>query len=150
MKKCYLFGLIAIVFIFNSITCMAVDFTLANGANINLLAKQGQWQLFVYINSSCPYCQREITILNKLITNNAPQIAVFGFNIEQLTAVRLKDFVRQENIKFPMLQQNPASFLGIANITVVPTMVLIKPNGDILAPITGLCSLEQLEAILKG
>jgi peroxiredoxin len=150
MLKKYLKWLFFIMFTINSLNCIAVEqkFTDHDGKTINMVDYKNKWKLFVYVSSGCQYCKKEIVILNELIGAHQDKLMVFGYNTEGLNKDESHDFVAKANIKFSMLQQNPAAFIGIKHIRIVPTMVFVKPDGNILEPMAGLRARKQLEEIL--
>ena len=149
LRKCFR-KLFFVMLVINTMHCIAAEqkFTDHNGKAINFESYKNKWQLFIYVSSGCQYCRKEIVVLNELVGAYPDKLVVFGSNNEGLTNDELRDYVAKTNIKFSMLQQNPATLLRIKHIRMVPTMVIIKPNGDVLEPMVGLRTRQQLESVL--
>lgn len=101
----------------------------------NPLPAQGQWRLVNYWALWCVPCREEIPELNLL--NNIEGITVFGVNYDGKRGDELQEQRRALAISFPALATDPAGALGIARPRVLPTTLIVNPDGDLVATLAG-------------
>ena len=106
---------------------------------------RGQWLVINYWAKWCKPCIQEIPELNKL--NQArSDVTVLGVNYDGATgeelAIQVKDFA----ISFPMLIEDPATFLETSRPIVLPTTLIVNPAGTLEQTLVGPQTLESLLA----
>ena len=108
----------------------------------NPLPAQGQWRLVNYWALWCTPCREEIPELNLL--DKIDGITVFGVNYDGKRGDELQEQRRALGINFPALTTDPAGALGIARPRVLPTTLIVNPDGVLVATLAG----PQTEASL--
>ena len=110
---------------------------------LDLQALNGQWVVINYWAQWCKPCIKEIPELNAL-DSKYPQVAVFGVNYDGLTGDELAQQVSELNIDFPTLAEDPAPRLGTARPMVLPTTLVLNPDGRLAQTLVGPQTLESL------
>jgi thiol-disulfide isomerase/thioredoxin len=110
---------------------------------LDLGALQGQWVVVNYWAKWCKPCIKEIPELNAL-DSKYPQVAVFGVNYDGVTGDELAQQVDELNIGFPTLPQDPATELGTDRPMVLPTTLVLNPDGRLVQTLVGPQTLESL------
>lgn len=99
------------------------------------LPGQGKWRVVNYWAIWCAPCREEVPELNRLALK--ADIEVLGVNFDGKTGDELAEHARQLAIVFPVLPQDPAAELGIERPRVLPTTVLVSPEGEVMGTLVG-------------
>jgi len=91
----------------------------------------------------CKPCIKEIPELNQLALEY-PDIAVLGVNYDGLQGDELKQQLQQLDIQFPMLDNDPSAELGIDRPAVLPTTIILDPDGQVSQVLVGPQTLDSL------
>ena len=110
------------------------------------LPAPGQWRLINYWALWCTPCREEIPELNGV--NNAPDITVFGVNYDGKKGQELSQQRSAMGITFANLPLDPASVLGIPRPNVLPSTLIISPQGELVATLKGPQTALFLEQVL--
>jgi thiol-disulfide isomerase/thioredoxin len=107
----------------------------------------GRWAVVNYWAEWCTPCIAEIPELNALATAY-PDLAVAGVNFDGATGDELAQQLAKLGVAFPTLAQDPSPALGIARPAVLPTTLIIDPQGRLVETLIGPQTLDSLtEAI---
>ena len=120
-----------------------LDFVDTDGNGYRYSDIQGKWQVINYWATWCAPCIREIPELIRLNENN-DNVVVFGVNFDAPEGEEITRQIEKMGITFPVYQEDPAAHLGIEMPEVLPTTVLIDPEGKIAGVLVG----PQTEASL--
>jgi thiol-disulfide isomerase/thioredoxin len=104
---------------------------------------RGQWVLVNYWAQWCAPCIEEVPELNALDTAR-DDVRVFGVNYDGATGEELAEQVTRLGIDFPTLATDPAASLGIPRPMVLPTTLLLDPQGQYVTQLVGPQTLESL------
>jgi len=104
---------------------------------------QGKWQVINYWATWCAPCIREIPELIRLDKNN-DNVVVFGVNFDSPEGEEIARQIEKMGITFPIYLEDPHVLLGIQMPEVLPTTVLMDPEGKIAGVLVG----PQTEAAL--
>ena len=99
------------------------------------LPQAGQWRLINYWALWCTPCREEIPELNKL--DQSEDITVFGVNYDGKTGAALEAQRLELGITFPALDKDPAIMLGIPRPRVLPTTLIVNPEGEWVTTLVG-------------
>ena len=110
---------------------------------------RGHWTVINYWAEWCKPCIKEIPELNKL-AQERPELRVFGINYDGTTGEELARQVTELGIEFPLLAEDPAAQLGTPRPVVLPTTLIVTPNGDLAATLVGPQTLESLAAAVES
>lgn len=139
MKK----TLIALFMVFVA-SCNASESPSKN--TINALEKgvyEGRWVVINYWAEWCKPCIKEIPELNAL-DRKYEQVAVLGVNYDGNTGDQLQAQITALKIDFPTLLEDPSGVLGVALPSVLPTTLILDPDGQLMTTLVGPQTLESL------
>ena len=120
-----------------------VDFVDTDGNSYRYSDMEGKWQVINYWATWCAPCVREIPELIRLDENNE-NVFVFGVNFEAPEGEEIARQIEKMGITFPVYLKDPYVSLGIQMPEVLPTTVLIDPEGKVAGVLVG----PQTEATL--
>ncbi|MCB1853875.1 MAG: TlpA family protein disulfide reductase [Pseudomonadales bacterium] len=118
------------------------------GKRLELDQLRGQWVLINYWATWCKPCRQEIPELNAL-ASQYPEVAVLGVNFDGSLGEQLAQEVREMGIAFPVLEEDPAAALGVERPAVLPTTLVIDPQGLLRPALVGPQTLASL-ALASG
>ncbi|RLQ21979.1 TlpA family protein disulfide reductase [Seongchinamella sediminis] len=104
---------------------------------------QGQWVVINYWAKWCKPCIKEIPELNAL-DRKYEQVAVLGVNFDAVRGDELQAQISQLGIEFPILLEEPSSALGTPMPQVLPTTLILDPDGKLVATLVGPQDLASL------
>ena len=120
------------------------DFTLSDpdGVKHKLSDYRGKWVLVNYWATWCPPCLEEIPeLINFHEAHKDKDAVVIGVNFEDINPKKLKQFIEDNFILYPVLMTKPAPSSALGDIPGLPTSYLVSPKGEVVArqvgPITG-------------
>ncbi|WP_241521091.1 TlpA family protein disulfide reductase [Kineobactrum sediminis] len=105
----------------------------------------GQWIVINYWAQWCKPCIKEIPELNALDENHA-DITVLGVNYDGATGDDLAAQIATFGVSFQTLAEDPAALLGVPRPIVLPTTLIINPQGELVNSLVGPQTLESLRA----
>tara|TARA_B100000767_G_C19707043_1_gene511003 strand:+ start:546 stop:1016 length:471 start_codon:yes stop_codon:yes gene_type:complete len=125
------------------------SYRVADGSQMKLSELRGNWVLINYWADWCRPCREEIPELNVLHQRQegAPMF-VLGVNFDYLEGQELIDLVDEMGIEFPVLVDDPQVIVGYAAAEVLPTTVIISPEGKLHKVLIGPQTAETIEASL--
>lgn len=109
-----------------------------------IAAAKGSWVVVNYWAEWCKPCIKEVPELNALHTRD--DVTVLGVNFDGEEGDALAAQIEKLAIAFPTLPEDPATPLGIDRPAVLPTSLVISPEGDLIATLVGPQTLETLLA----
>jgi thiol-disulfide isomerase/thioredoxin len=102
----------------------------------------GQWVVINYWAIWCKPCIQEIPELNKLA--ELPQVTVLGVNYDGISGEELDQQLEKLGVAFRTLETDPAAQLGMARPVVLPTTLVLDPQGQLSETLVGPQTLETL------
>ena len=132
-------------------SCVLVLFLAACGGESatsgqpSLASIQGHWAVINYWAEWCKPCIKEIPELNRLAAEY-PGIKVLGVNFDGASGEELARQVEQLGIAFPLLANDPSAELGTSRPMVLPTTLILAPDGTLADTLVGPQTLESLLA----
>lgn len=110
---------------------------------LSLEDQRGNWVVVNYWAEWCKPCIQEIPELNRLAQENS-QVKVFGVNYDGLTGEELQTQAEALGIRFDLLQEDPAAQLGVPRPVVLPTTLVLDPEGNLSTTLLGPQTLASL------
>ena len=129
----------------------AVDYELpdVDGQMQSLDQYKGKWVVVNYWASWCSTCIKELPDLVSLHEGNKEKdIVVVGINFEAIDNERLKAFVTEKSIPYPVLSSEPIPVTPLGRVPALPTTYIIDPAGKVVAGEIGIVTRENLEAYI--
>lgn len=108
-----------------------------------LEALRGRWVVVNYWAQWCKPCIQEIPELNAL-ERQYDGVTVVGVNYDGATGDDLERQLRQLGVAFTTLASDPATALGTTRPAVLPTTLVIDPQGRLRETLIGPQTLESL------
>ena len=99
------------------------------------LPGDGQWRVINWWAVWCAPCRDEIPELNQLAKD--PSIVVLGVNFDGKVGPPLQVDSERLGIEFALLENDPATQLGVPRPTVLPTTLIVNPEGVVVATLVG-------------
>lgn len=138
---------IALLLTFAAGSCAPIDFEYADGAPGRYSEWRGHWVLINYWAEWCAPCRYEIPQLNAVHKASwANEAIVIGVNFDGVDGDGLPALIQRMGIEFPVVTTDPRARFGYDLPAVLPTTVIIDPNGAVAATLVG----PQTEATLKA
>ena len=99
---------------------------------------EGKWQVINYWATWCGPCITEVPELNDLAHEYSEQLVVLGVDYDAPSeADEAMASIEKMGIQFPVLTLDPAISLGIEPPTILPTTILINPDGKVRDVLVG-------------
>jgi len=130
------------------------DFTLPDmdGKAHSLSDFRGKWVLVNYWATWCPPCLEELPELEVFHSGAGGKAVVLGVNMEAIGKPRLRAFVEQQFLSFPILVagERPRRDQMIGPVEAMPTSYLVTPEGKIVARQVGQITSEAITAFIES
>ncbi|MFA7552697.1 MAG: TlpA disulfide reductase family protein [Spongiibacteraceae bacterium] len=124
--------------------CSKPDYTELNGDTGRFADHKGQWVVINYWATWCKPCITEIPELNNFAKQHADNTKLFGVDYDQSPLEQLQQNSTKLGIKFTVLRDDPSVILGYPKPNVLPTTIIINPEGKLHKTLIG----PQTEASL--
>jgi len=108
----------------------------------------GQWRVINYWAIWCSPCREEIPELNAL--NDNSELVVYAVNYDGQRGAALESQAAEMGINFSLLEQDPGAVLGIERPRVLPTTLLVNPQGAVTDTLVGPQTQESLMTVWRG
>jgi thiol-disulfide isomerase/thioredoxin len=128
------------------------EFTLPDldGKPQTLVPYRGKWIIINYWATDCPPCLKEIPELERFHQDHKDRDAVVvGVNYEDIRLPWLKDFITSVKMTYPVLRAEPGSVTPFGAIKILPTTIIISPQGELLGAQAGAVSAEMLDRYIR-
>ncbi len=128
------------------------DFTLPKlgGGEVSLSDYRGQWVVLNYWATWCAPCRKEMPELSQL-HDALEQVTVLGLAFEDALDNSFETYVRLAGVSYPILKvdvHHPPEPFGTPKV--LPTTILIDPDGRPVKTFLGPVTREQLESYIDG
>lgn len=151
-KYCFILIVISILFLFSLPACAEkADFSLKDidGKTHRLSDYRGKWVLVNYWATWCPPCLEEIPELVLFHEDHKDKDAiVLGINFEKIKVEKLRTFVDEYFITYPVLLTEPSAISPLGPVTGLPTSFLVSPEGELVAKKMGPVTVKSIEDLI--
>lgn len=133
MKQCFLI-LACIVLV----GCERPVFEVVGGSGVTASDLKDRWLVINYWATWCGPCITEIPEFNEIHHDARSDLIVLGVNFDAPSdpSMQLADLEKMK-IEFPVVIQDPAGQFGYEVPSVLPTTVIVRPDGGIAAKLVG-------------
>ena len=119
------------------------------GKTHHLSDYRGKWVLVNYWATWCPPCLEELPELEIFHNNYKDKLAVvLGVNMEGIKADKLKGFVDDQFISYPILLAGDDVSQLLGKVPGLPTSYLVNPQGEIVARQVGPIDAASIEKFI--
>ena len=129
------------------------DFTLPDlkGDPHSLSDYRGKWVLVNYWATWCPPCLEELPELEVFHSNAEGRAVVLGVNMEDIGKQRLRAFVEEQFLSFPILiaSERPTREQLVGPVDGLPTSYLVAPSGEVVARQVGQVTAQALNQFIN-
>ena len=108
----------------------------------------GQWRVINYWAIWCAPCREEIPELNAL--DDRTDLMVFAVNYDGQNGEALQSQAAELGITFTLLEKDPGAALGVERPRVLPTTLLVNPQGAVTDTLVGPQTQESLMSVWRG
>lgn len=115
------------------------------GCESDPLPGSGQWRIINYWAIWCAPCREEIPELNEL--DRSTELIVLAVNYDGKTGEELASEAAEMGISFALLEEDPRVTLNVARPKVLPTTLLVSPDGHVTDTLVGPQTREGLLAL---
>lgn len=119
-------------------------FEFSGGELSSLSDYKGQWLLINYWAIWCKPCVEEIPELNKV--GQRSDMTVIGYNFDRLSGEELANQAGKLDIRFPLVNHDPASLFGLESPSALPATMVIDPEGMFKMWLLGPQTVETITA----
>jgi cytochrome c biogenesis protein CcmG, thiol:disulfide interchange protein DsbE len=111
----------------------SIQAKLLGGAPFSLEAHQGKVIILDFWATWCPPCRASLPALSQVsaLYKDDDQVWVGSVNKERLSARGLKDFMKKMKVEFPVILDRTGRISLSYNVTALPTLILIDPQGKV-------------------
>ena len=132
-------------FVLVSIVWASLPILTGCGDKSSALPDAGTWRVVNYWAIWCAPCREEIPELNALHQDSP--LTVFAVNYDGQQGETLTQQAAELGIRFELLEQDPGPELGIERPRVLPTTLLIDPEGVVTDILVGPQTRENLATL---
>lgn len=130
-------------------SCAPMDFEYADGTAGRYADWRGHWVFVNYWAEWCAPCRYEIPQLNSFRrTLGSTEALVVGVNFDGVDGPGLLALMQRMQIEFPVMTSDPRARFGYELPGVLPTTIVIKPDGSIAATLVGPQTEDTLRAVM--
>ena len=129
-----------------------LDFTLPNvdGAPLKLSDYRGRVVVLDFFATWCRPCKKSIPHLKALQNHYGGQgVSVIGYSLDKKGASVVRPFIVDHEINFPVVLGSSSHAKRLAQVTVVPTTLIIDPQGRVVSRFEGIASEERLASTVQ-
>lgn len=108
-----------------------------DGHPISLKAFRGQWVFINYWATFCEPCLTEMPELNAFYHLHQEEAVVLGVSYEALSKEQIRAFAKAHGVEYPMLVDFRAHAEGLPSIEVLPTTLVLSPDGKLWETLVG-------------
>jgi len=133
------------------VACTPPDYRHADGAPGYYRDWQGKWVVINYWAEWCAPCREEIPELNSLYDERKNRdLLVIGVNFDGIAGADLEALIERMGIAFPVIVGTPRTHWQYPLPAVLPTSVVIRPDGSLAATLVGPQTRETIEQAMES
>ena len=109
----------------------SVDYELRDldGKSYRVSDYRGKWLIINFWATWCPPCIQEMPELERFYQQNISSAQVWGVTFEDTDKAKIRQFIEQLGITYPVLGYGQDPLTGFGTVTVLPTTFVIDKKG---------------------
>jgi len=119
-----------------------------DGVSFQIEDYRGQWLVVNYWAIWCGPCRKEVPDLNGL--DQRSDVSVLGVDWDKSPKELSQKNAADIGIEFRVTNEDPSAFLGIKRPEVLPTTLILNPEGEVVAKLKGYQPLDELLKVLPS
>ncbi len=128
-----------------------LPFKTIEGKKVTLSELKGKPVLLEFWASWCLACSISFTHTNRIAEKYKKELFIIGINTDIEDISELKDYIKENNIKFSVWINNPEGNFHFGGISSLPTFIILDKNGRIVKKIIGIKkdTETEIEQVIK-
>ena len=111
---------------------------------------RGKWVVINFWSTTCAPCLQEIPELDAFHRRHKDSDAVvLGVNYEDIKVSWLQDFMASVPMSYPVLRAKPDAPTAFGPITMLPTTIMVSPEGRLMGQQRGAVTGEMLDRYIE-
>lgn len=121
------------------------------GGHTSFADLKGKWVLINYWAGWCQTCIDEIPEFNRFYQSHKKDdsVALFAVNFDALPVFEQQSLIKEHNISYPSLLNDPARELHLGDIKGVPVTFIFNPAGQLVETLYGGQTASGLDRVVK-
>ena len=119
-----------------------------DGKSYRVSDYRGKWLIINFWATWCSPCIQEMPELERFYQQNISSAQVWGVTFEDTDKAKIRQFVEQLGITYPVLGYGQDPFTGFGTVTVLPTTFVIDKKGLFFHRFEGPISAQDITAVI--
>lgn len=121
-----------------------------DGKQLKLSDFRGRVVVLDFFATWCRPCRAYVPKLNRLRAKYGERgLSVIGFALDKQGIKKVRPYMAKNKVAFPVVMGDLAEARRLANVEVLPTSIVIGPQGRVLARFEGVVSAERMMAAVR-
>jgi thiol-disulfide isomerase/thioredoxin len=120
-----------------------------NGVVHRVSDHRGKWLVINFWATWCAPCLKEMPELELFYQNNRARAEVWGVTFEDSEIDKIRQFVAQLGVTYPILGHGQDPLTGFGQVTVLPTTFIIDQNGLFFHRFEGPITVQQIGDVIS-
>jgi peroxiredoxin len=109
---------------------------------------RGKWLIINFWATWCPPCIAEMPELERFYQQNSSNAQVWGVTFEDTDKAKIRQFIEQLGITYPVLGYGQDPLTGFGTVTVLPTTFVIDKQGLFFHRFEGPITAQDINAVI--
>jgi len=109
---------------------------------------RGKWLIINFWATWCSPCIQEMPELERFYQQNISSVQVWGVTFEDTDKAKIRQFIEQLGITYPVLGYGQDPLTGFGTVTVLPTTFVIDKKGLFFHRFEGPISAQDITAVI--
>jgi len=119
-----------------------------DGKSHRVSDNRGKWLIINFWATWCPPCIQEMPELERFHQQNISSAQVWGVTFEDTDKAKIRQFIEQLGITYPVLGYGQDALTGFGTVTVLPTTFVIDKQGLFFHRFEGPITAQDITAVI--
>jgi len=120
-----------------------------DGKSHRVSDNRGKWLIINFWATWCPPCIQEMPELERFYKQNISSAQVWGVTFEDTDKAKIRQFIEQLGITYPVLGYGQDPLTGFGTVTVLPTTFVIDKQGLFFHRFEGPITAQDITAVIE-